>query len=507
MVDEKRKVTLWIIVLSIFIFALSFRLWNLNAMGRTWDESAYVEKGHEYINLFKNSDFKNKYWYELSDAPPLARYVYGLFGSFDIDHFSSSNQPVFKYDYTFSRLISAIAGSISAVFVFLIGLKYFSGFVGVTAAIIFSMIPIFLGLSQLATLESFIMLFFTSTVYIFLNFLENFSWKNLIAAGFTLGLALGAKYTNILLIPLLIWIYIIWYFYKDKKKRRFLNIKILYIVLISFLTFFLLWPMPWFHLDSVLGSIYQERIVNTSHSVPEIFFGRLMFVPKIYYIIHFLITTPLLLLILFLLGLKSVVRKNWIMFAIIAWFVLPFAQSFYNFRQHGIRYIIEIYAPFSLIAAIGFDYLVSKFTKKMWLKMVYFTPVFIYMFIVLLRITPYYLDYFNSVVGGTKNVYEKKLFQLGWWGQGIKEAGLFLITNAPKGSKVGIAISQISVLPLLSGLNVSEYRSEDEYDYVMVNYFHVVRDKFDDSSLKLYYKEIYSVKADEASLVTVYERK
>ena len=94
-------------------------------------------------------------------------------------------------------------------------------------------------------------------------------------------------------------------------------------------------------------------------------------------------------------------------FAIILWFLLPFSLSFYSWRQHGLRYIIEIYPAIALIAALGFDFLVSKITKSELKKFSYFVPIFIYLFIVLWQIKPYYLDYFNELVGGVNNVYEK----------------------------------------------------------------------------------------------------
>ncbi|MBI4009257.1 glycosyltransferase family 39 protein [Candidatus Roizmanbacteria bacterium] len=503
---KNTKIGKLFIIFLVFIFSFSLRLWNLNEMGRTWDEVAYVERGYRLVELVRRGDFTNSYWYEWPDNPPLARYVYGIFGSFDIDHFFPGGQPVFKYDYTFARLASSAASSLSVILVLLMGWKYVSLVVGIIAAIILSTLPFFLGLSQLATLESFIMLFFTASVYALLNFLDKSSKKNLIVAGIMLGLALQTKFTNFLLIPLFIWIYLIWFIYNNKKKGKFSNKKGAFIFSIAFFIFFLLWPMPWFHLPDVAKSIYELRVTTTAHSIPEVFFGRLMFVPKIYYFIQLLITTPLVILLLLLAGFKRISdKRTWIMYSLIAWFLISFVLSFYNLRQHGVRYIIQIYAPLSLIAAIGFDYIVGKFTKKQFVKLLCFIPILIYMIIILFKISPYYLDYFNGVVGGTKGVYEKRMFQLGWWGQGLREAGLFLTENAPKGSKLGIAVSQTSVIPPLPNLNVSEYKSGESYDYVMVNHYHVIRDKFNDTEIKLKYKPIYNVIADGAYLVTIYK--
>lgn len=477
-------------------------------MGRTWDEGAYVEIGYKLIQLAKKGDFTNSYWYKTSDAPPLVRYAYGLISQFDVDHFLKNGDAVFKYDLTVSRVLSVVVSSLASVTVLLIGWQFVSRFVGIIAAIIFTMLPFFLGLSQLATLESFVMLFFTSSVYCFLLLIRKFSIKKMFMCGILLGLALATKYTNVLLIPLLTFIYILWRIKSKNKGDKLSYAKILLIFLISLAVFFLLWPMPWFHIGEVFDVNYKWRVIGSRYSVPEVFFGKLLLVPKIYYIVHFIITTPLIILGLFLIGLKRISdEKKFILYTMVAWFSFPFLLSFYNFRQHGIRYIIEIYVPLSIIAAIGFDAITNYLTKKIYVKFLFFIPIFIYLSIILFRITPYYLDYFNNIVGGTKGVYEKKLFQLGWWGQGIGESAEYLSKNAIKGSKIGLAISPMVVMPNLPNQNVNKYQENVDYDYVIVNYFNIVREGFSDYQIVKNYKPVYFVMADGAKLVTVYKRR
>lgn len=477
-------------------------------MGRTWDEGAYVEIGYKFIQLAKKGDFSNPLWYKTSDEPPFARYAYGLISKFDVDHILKNEDAIFKYNLTASRILSAIVSSLASVIVLLIGWQFVSKFVGVIASIIFTMLPFFLGLSQLATLESFIMLFFTSSIYAFLLLIRKFSIKKLIICGILIGFAFATKYTNILLIPLLSLIYALWRNKLKNKERQLSYVKIILIFIVSITIFFLLWPMPLLHLTEVFDTNYKWRVLGSRYSVPEVFFGKLLLVPKVYYVVHFLITTPLIILGFFLIGLKHISdRKKFILYTMVIWFIFPFILSFYNFRQHGIRYIIEIYAPLSIIAAIGFETITSYLTKKTFIKIVYFIPVFIYLFIILFRITPYYLDYFNILVGGTKNVYEKKLFQLGWWGQGVGESAEYLSKNVPKWSKIGLAISPTVVMPYLPNQKVSKYQENIRYDYVVVNYFNIVREGFDDSEIVKNYKPEYFVMADGAKIVTVYKRK
>lgn len=481
-------------------------------MGRTWDEGAYIIDGYNLVELARKGDFSNQKWYNNPDHPPLARYFYGLASHLDVEKFDKLGNPIFKYDWTFSRLVAVLFSSLSVVLVVIIGFRYISLFAGITAGLVLAMLPVFLGYSQIATLESLILFFFTASFYSFIRLLEKYSIKKIIITGILTGLALEVKQSNILLIPLFFLVYLLWYLYESKNiHKNFLNKHLYSIGVVSFValaTFILLWPMPWLHLKSVVEFHNKMWVQNVHLSPPEVFFGNLMLVPVVYYPVYFLITTPLLIIALFLTGLKSIdTRRKWILYSIIVWFSFPFLQSFYSFRQHGIRYIIEIYAPLALISALGLNFIFEKMGRRMWIGILSIFFILVYLSIAIIRISPYYLDYYNELVGGSKNVYNEKLFQMGWWGQGVREAGLYLERNAGKGSTVGIAISPIHVMYPLPDLKVAKYSNKNLYDYVVVNYFNVLRERFDDSQIRSNYIRVYSVLADGASLVDVYRKK
>jgi 4-amino-4-deoxy-L-arabinose transferase-like glycosyltransferase len=570
----KRK---FLAIICIFLFSVIIRLWNLNLMGETADETAQNIDGYHMVSLLTKKDFNNKYFYDRPYHPPLTKYVYGLASYIDVEswklhpnpYWENLPEPTFRYDFTYSRLISVLFSSLTVVIVLLTGWRFISPFVGVVASLILSTFPLFVGYSQLVTIESLLVFFFTYSIYAFLKFLEKNSVKNLLFCGILIGLALLTKYTNILLIPLIVWIFLMWHFnINNGSKNNLIRnlLKILTIFFIAFLVFVALWPMPWFHLKEVLELNYQLRIAGASQSVPGVFFGKLILVPKVYYLVFFLITTPLIILLLFFAGLLLIMRKGtgrlslrfyikewtdntfrinrayanktileriWIplkkffffyndniktltinnkkklffLHVLVIWFAFPFIQSLYNFRTHGIRYIIEIYAPLALISAVGFEAIVNKLTKNMVIKLALCLLLLSYMLIVLLRITPYYLDYYNAVVGGAKGVYEKRMFELGWWGQGLREMSVYFNTHVKKESSVGLAVwPSISIAPM-PGLKTSVYDPKKSYDYVAVSYFNIVREGFDDSSVIQNYKLIHSVMADGAEIVKIYKHK
>lgn len=508
-----RKFDKFLLLFLIFIFSVGLRLWNIYDVGRTYDEEAYVKTGFKFIELIKKNDFKNSFWWEVPDEPPFARYLYGLAAQFDVTGYDKIGDPVFNYNYAYSRLVSVLLSSATVVLIVMLGWRFISPTIGIYAGIIFSLLPFSLGFSQLATLESFILFFFSAGVYMYLSLLEKYSFKKVIILGVIFGLAISAKITNVLLFPLMILMYVVWWLHQKKKNSKknfiyFFNKKlysILFAGLIGFTVLFLTWPMPWFHLDYVYNYVHNLRFAN-QQSIPEIFFGKLRLVPIYYFVVLFFLTTPVVILFFLFFGFWDVKKsKKWIYYLILLWFLFPFVQSFYHMRQHGVRYIIEIYAPLSLLAAIGFDASIRFFTKNNFKKNMFFLLVASYLFIILSRITPYYYDYFNEFVGGAGGIYKSKMFQIGWWGEGTKEAVDFLEKNAPANSTVGILERQIKLSPPSEKLKIVPYSDNNTYDYVIMHFYNVLREKFDDRYLRKKYTHIHCVDADGACLVSIYK--
>jgi hypothetical protein len=122
--------------------------------------------------------------------------------------------------------------------------------------------------------------------------------------------------------------------------------------------------------------------------------------------------------------------------------------------------------------------------------------------------TPYYLEYYNELVGGTKNVYERKLFFIGWFGEGLKQPSEYVVKNAKAGEKVGLSVEPYPTSVLKSpDLNYEIFNTKHKYDYVIVNYYSVVRMGFNENILKKDYELVYTENAGGADLVHVYKHK
>jgi 4-amino-4-deoxy-L-arabinose transferase-like glycosyltransferase len=499
----------------LFVFALSLRLWNLNAMGRTWDEQNIVEKGYDFVQLAIHHDFSNKFWYDTPDHPPLSNYLYGIASTGDFIRFdkgetlSFSSNPygaaIFQYDLTFTRLVSVLFSSIAVVLVFFIGVRLFSLYIGVVSGIVLAMLPHFLGYSQLATHESLITCFFTATVFSYILYFQKKNTLYLLLAGILTGITLELKQSNILLFVFLLGLYFLWkHFYSKKHKISLTHIFL--ISLTGIITYFVLWPMPLFHFSQFIA-FTNEMWFENGGKIPELLFGIPMGGPFFFYIVAYFVTTPVVILLLGVLGIIAAAKKKtWEYWAIILWFIVPFLMSFFHQRQMMVRYIIEFYAPLSILCAVGLEHITSTFTGK---RIKYITALLLtgYLALILIKISPYYLDYYNEIVGGTTNVYKNKLFFLGEWGQGLKGPGKYIATYASKNDRIGMALNPAVTLYRSPNLVYEPFDATKKYDYVIVNTFNILRLGFNDSILYKDYEVVYREKADGAVLATVYRHK
>lgn len=511
---------LWILALVVFIFAISLRLWNLNMMGRWWDESWYMEKGYAMVELIKKGDFTTPFWYTGgSDHPPFTSYMYGLVSYKDLITFDPNGQTntavipgmpkgaaIFNYDVTWTRLVSVVISSIAVLLVFLFGVRYFSLFVGIAGAMILAMIPHFLGLSQLVVLESWMLFFFTACVFSYIRYLETNKVSFLILTGILTGMNLLVKQSDVLIFVFYIATYFVWR--RTQKKVRIPVKHFFYLGLITLLTCIVLYPGAWLNVPGYLQFSYELWFKDRGR-IPELVFGIHMGARSFFYLVAFLVTTPLVVMILSFIGLKVSWdrKKQWIYLALIIWFLVPFLMSFFHHRQHMVRYIIQFYAPLSLLAAIGFEYIILKLTKSNILKYSLIAPLFAYLMIILVSITPYYLNYFNELVGGTKTVYEKRLFFIGWFGEGLRSPGKYLEYHAPRNAKIGMALNPEQTLYKSPDLHYETFDPKKSYDYVVLNYFIIIRNGFDKSVLDKDYEVVYEEKADGAVLAWVYKHK
>jgi hypothetical protein len=109
--------------------------------------------------------------------------------------------------------------------------------------------------------------------------------------------------------------------------------------------------------------------------------------------------------------------------------VIPLGVAASPVRQDGVRYVMPCLLALALIAAAGFDQL-AIWGRVRHAFAAIATVVVAYLALTLVRVHPYYLDYFAEQVGGAGRVAARGWFETAWWGEGVDRAVAYVNTHA-----------------------------------------------------------------------------
>jgi hypothetical protein len=120
-----------------------------------------------------------------------------------------------------------------------------------------------------------------------------------------------------------------------------------------------------------------------------------------------------------------------------AWLVIPLGVALSPVRQDGVRYVLPCVVALALLAATGWDYLATLLEPKLRRAFAALAAcVTMYHIVTLLRISPYYLDYFGEQVGGAGTVAPRGWFETAWWGEGVDRAVGYVNDHAARNARV-----------------------------------------------------------------------
>lgn len=508
---SSRKVSLSftvIFALIIFLFAFSFRAWDISGAGETTDEESYVPVGLQYVYNLRHLDFAYGNWIANYEHPPVAKYIYG-FVMYSLDPTG--------LDYASARLASALIGALTCVLVYLFGREFIDERTGLLAAFILAFLPYFVAHNKVAGLETPSVFFYTLTIYFLvkaLNTRDPGLYYRLSAV--SCALLLSVRLNNVTVVPLLILFYII--HNKDQftgKKHIKLPVDLVVYPLLVAVLFFVLWPFLWNYPLESLSSLFNFHL--SKGPITEIFMDNLIETNILsYYPLYFLGTTPIVILFLLVLSLIKLVlepKKSSLLYVFL-WFIVPFLQSFFTLHVDGIRYVLPVYPPLALLSAVGLFYLVDCLADRLSyvrenmrnFTLLLSTLVVIYLMVSCLSVHPYYLDYYNELVGGPRGVYDSKVFQIGYWAEGIGDAVDYVNRNAESYSAVTLLLNPPHTAPALRTdlLTVSPSQVTGiNPDYVVMNTRYMWENAV--SIDPRVYTPVYVVDVAGAPLATVYK--
>ncbi len=297
---------------------------------------------------------------------------------------------------------------------------------GIYSAIFASLLYIFntsiTAHSCLATQDLLCSIFYFLGVYTFYKFLKNRDFKTNFICAFLTGLLTVTKYTVVVLI--FTYFCILVYFVLTKKVNikeftMFFILQILGSVIIGLIVYRNNFFMLFEGLYKVVKNLQQGR--------SSFFFGKYSTTGfRLYFITLFFLKTELSLLIIFLISfviffvkvIKKTLSESDIVF--ISSVIIFIAIASFSKTQIGHRHILPVY-PILIFYS-------SSLVKNKTNFFIYSIFVVLYI-LVSLKSHPFYLSYFNELIGGNKNGWKYFSDSNIDWGQGLKQLSLWLKKN------------------------------------------------------------------------------
>jgi len=319
------------------------------------------------------------------------------------------------------------------------------------ALFLYSFSPNIIAHSSLATADIGFCLFSCLSLFFFLRFLHKPYCKNLLLNGLFLGLAQLSKYTATMLYPLYLILTVLFCITNKKKLFSFLlKLSVVFVV-----SLFVIWAGYLFETKPFLKDVFQpqEKLLFVKNfckkALPFSLYNKLdpyidkilTQIPlplttyitglagvcrhvreghnnffmgkwsskgfKLYFIVAFLIKTPLPVLIFLVLFLLDVLRTKKITFAefsFILIIIVTFVSGSLSNLQIGLRHILIVYPFIFILCARGINNII-KFRNSVLIK-VFFIGIGVWYIYSSVSIVPHSLSYFNEIIGGPKNGYK-----------------------------------------------------------------------------------------------------
>ena len=444
------KITPIIILIILLLFLFLNCLTFIISKSPTYDEPSYISSGFIYL---KEADMNWNTEHpplikELLALPLLFMKVWNPFDDLNIkkevgiwlfaEQFFSGND--FHKIVIASRITVVFLSIILGIYLFLWSREIWGDWGGLLSIFLYCFCPNILAHSSIATLDLGTTCFSFIYFYYLYQLLKNQKIIFTLPAGILLGLALLSKFSSILLIAITIVLMILWYFYEFSRERFktvpyitskticnfvkkplfFLISSFAIIILLSIFIIIINYGLI-FHQFSLMP--YWNGIKNLSNILKKTEF---YFLSKTsyegwysFYIITYLIKTPLPTICLLIASIVFIIKKKLISFdtlfpvvPIICFFLFPSITKF----SVGYRYILPaIPFIFVLIGIIASD---KPLLNKIPIRIALIGLLILYLINFKMN-APDYLSYFNELVGGPKNGYKYLVDSNLDWGQDL----------------------------------------------------------------------------------------
>lgn len=308
------------------------------------------------------------------------------------------------------------------------------------AAALISFDPFLLAYSRVIHVDALLTCFMITSLLAFLWYLRGGNWGWALVSGVLGGLAALTKSPGMLLVPILPvagWLFVRAERYPGVMKR--LIIALLCWGTMALVAFFALWPAMWsrpaFALEWIL--LNAQSVASAPHPTSGLFWGKLVTDQSPwYYLVGFpfqltpLTSIGLLLEAFFIIkGLivkRSIRDHSPVAFGVIEWvlpvFIVLFVGPVALAGRRWLRYILPVYPALQIMAALGLWRLTLGSKARTFLRWG-LVGVIVLQIIQVAIFHPYYLSYYNPLLGGGKTAPQ---YVVVGWGEGLDQAAEYL---------------------------------------------------------------------------------
>ncbi len=460
---------------AIFAVGWAARAIGLTAQGRTWDERDYFVAGEHYVRNLLLGDWSHAAFHYNLEHPPIAKWIYAIF---------TALMGVGDDDHDPGKLAASLMGAAVCVLVYLIVRELYDRKRGVLAGLLCALLPPLVAHGKVLGLESPMTLFYVAAIYGVVRWVgDDRRVEPLVWAGLCTSLAIFSRMTAVWVVPTLLVPYVICVARGPEGRRAARARAILpYLggLALGVGITYLAWPWIWHHPVAQLTRTWGHW---KGYRTREWYLGVFDTPGPSYYEIAFLVSSPVgYLLATIAWGVFAIRRRRFADAILAAWLLFPFLQSIPDFRQDAVRYVIQAFTALSATSAVGcfdlFESLAGRWPalgrpRVAWAGA---GALVLYAAASCAWIYPYYLDYFNELLGGPAGVERRKTCELSWWGEGVVALVDWMNDELPHGARLYWQIYPDFDAPRLRDDIVRVY-GPGNADYAVANDFGFAHEK------------------------------
>jgi hypothetical protein len=323
--------------------------------------------------------------------------------------------------------------------------------------------PFHIGLTRLLHLDGLAANFMLLATLAFLAYLFHGQLIDLLVSGAAAALGFLTRSPAIAMVPI-IGLLALWRPWQALRQHK-LTLKVVWQalwtvlvwLLVGVVTVFIVWPAMWVNPLQTISQVFTiaEEYAVEGHASPVFFNGEV--IPHgdmglryfyFYPLTYLWRVTPIVLIGLALAiwgyGTRHAPFDNsqtrltvngLLLMSVVFAILMTFGEKKFD------RYLLPIYPALDLIAGLGWYALFRQLMKNRWRGVLHYAPLLAAAALILiqmgdsLRTFPYYLSYYNPLLGGSLKA--PQVMQIGW-GEGLDQAAEYL-NQKPNGEKLKVA--------------------------------------------------------------------